>query len=71
MVVRCTNREFYSTVNEPTTYPWSSCAAYALGSPNRVITFHPSYLVSRVTHVEPLRITPCGANKTVTGSLAV
>ncbi len=28
-------------------------------------------LLSRVTHVEPLRITPCGANKTVTGSLAV
>lgn len=27
--------------------------------------------LSRVTHVEPLRITPCGANKTVTGSLAV
>lgn len=31
-------------VNDPTTYPRSSCAAYALGTPNRVITFHPSYL---------------------------
>ncbi len=31
-------------VNDPTIYPWSSCAAYALGSPNRVITCHPSYL---------------------------
>jgi putative transposase len=31
-------------VNDPTTYQWSSCAAYALGRPNRVITFHPSYL---------------------------
>ena len=31
-------------VTDPTTYPWSSCAAYALGTPNRVITFHPSYL---------------------------
>jgi putative transposase len=32
-------------VNDPTTYPWSSCAAYALGTPNRVLTLHPSYLV--------------------------
>jgi putative transposase len=31
-------------VTDPTTYPWSSCAAYALGAPNRVITLHPSYL---------------------------
>lgn len=31
-------------VTDPTTYPWSSCAAYALGTPNRIITFHPSYL---------------------------
>jgi putative transposase len=31
-------------VDDPTTYPWSSCAAYALGTPNQVITFHPSYL---------------------------
>ena len=31
-------------VEDPTTYPWSSCAAYALGTPNRVITVHPSYL---------------------------
>jgi putative transposase len=31
-------------VQDPTTYPWSSCAAYALGTPNRVITLHPSYL---------------------------
>jgi len=30
-------------VGDPTTYPWSSCAAYALGTPNQVITFHPSY----------------------------
>ena len=31
-------------VHDPTTYPWSSCAAYALGRPNRVVTVHPSYL---------------------------
>ncbi len=31
-------------VNDPTTYEWSSRAAYALGTPHRVITFHPSYL---------------------------
>ena len=31
-------------VEDPTTYPWSSCAAYALGTPNPIITFHPSYL---------------------------
>lgn len=31
-------------VEDPTAYPWSSCAAYALGRPSRVITFHPSYL---------------------------
>ena len=31
-------------VKDPTTYPWSSCAAYALGTPNRGLTFHPSYL---------------------------
>ena len=31
-------------VQDPATYPWSSCAAYALGTPNPVITLHPSYL---------------------------
>jgi putative transposase len=31
-------------VDDPTTYPWSSCAVYALGAPNPLITFHPSYL---------------------------
>ena len=31
-------------VADPTTYPWSSCAAYALGAPTRALTFHPSYL---------------------------
>ena len=31
-------------VADPAAYPWSSCAAYALGSPNPLITFHPSYL---------------------------
>jgi len=31
-------------VADPSTYPWSSCAAYALGTPNPLITFHPSYL---------------------------
>ena len=31
-------------VTDPTTYPWSSCAAYALGTPSPVIAFHPSYL---------------------------
>jgi putative transposase len=31
-------------VDDPVAYPWSSCAAYALGAPNPVITLHPSYL---------------------------
>jgi putative transposase len=31
-------------VADPPTYPWSSCAAYTLGTPNPLITFHPSYL---------------------------
>jgi len=31
-------------VEEPTAYPWSSASAYALGTPNPLITFHPSYL---------------------------
>ncbi len=31
-------------VADPPTYPWSSCAVYALGTPNPLITFHPSYL---------------------------
>ncbi len=30
-------------VVEPAAYPWSSCAAYALGTPNPLITFHPTY----------------------------
>jgi len=30
---------------DPTTYPWSSCTAYVLGTQNGVVTFHPSYLV--------------------------
>jgi len=33
-------------VEDPTGYPWSSCAAYALGTPNRLITLHPSDLGS-------------------------
>ena len=31
-------------VEDPTTYPWSSCATYARGTTNYLITFHPSYL---------------------------
>ncbi len=31
-------------VADPAAYPWSSCAAYAHGTPNPTITFHPSYL---------------------------
>jgi hypothetical protein len=31
-------------VDDPPAYPWSSCAAYALGTPNRLISLHPSYL---------------------------
>ncbi len=31
-------------VEDPTIYPWSSCAAYARGTPNPVVTLHPSYL---------------------------
>ncbi len=31
-------------VEEPTAYPWSSSAAYALGASNPLITYHPSYL---------------------------
>jgi len=29
---------------DPAAYPWSSCATYALGAPNPIIAFHPSYL---------------------------
>jgi hypothetical protein len=29
--------------DDPTAYPWSSCAVYALGAPNPPITLHPSY----------------------------
>lgn len=31
-------------VEDPAAYPWSSCAAYALGTPNPLIRYHPSYL---------------------------
>ncbi len=31
-------------VENPTTYPWSSCAIYATGTPSELITLHPSYL---------------------------
>jgi putative transposase len=31
-------------VDDPASYPWSSCAAYALGVPNPLVHFHPSYL---------------------------
>ena len=31
-------------VEDPTTYPWSSCAAYAHGISASPLTFHPSYL---------------------------
>ena len=31
-------------VDDPTTYPWASCTAYALRTPSRLITFHPIYL---------------------------
>jgi putative transposase len=31
-------------VEDPAAYPWSSCAAYALGTSNPMIQFHPSYL---------------------------
>lgn len=31
-------------VEDPPAYPWSSCAAYARGTRNRLITIHPSYL---------------------------
>jgi len=31
-------------VEDPSTYAWSSCASYALGRANGLITFHPSYL---------------------------
>jgi hypothetical protein len=31
-------------VADPTTYPWSSCAAYAVGAANPLISLHPSYL---------------------------
>ena len=34
-------------VNDPTTYEWSSCAAYALGTPHRGITVHPRSLALR------------------------
>jgi putative transposase len=39
-------------VRDPVAYPWSSCAAYALGTPNPLITLHPSYLaLSRYARV--------------------
>jgi putative transposase len=31
-------------VEDPAAYPWSSCAAYAAGAPNPLVTLHPSYL---------------------------
>ncbi len=31
-------------VEDAASYPWSSCAAYALGAPLKLITLHPSYL---------------------------
>jgi putative transposase len=31
-------------VEDPAAYPWSSCAAYACGTPNPLITLHPTYL---------------------------
>lgn len=31
-------------VADPTTYPWSSCAAYALGTSTPLVPCHPSYL---------------------------
>ncbi len=31
-------------VEDPATYAWSSCAIYARGGSNRIITYHPSYL---------------------------
>lgn len=31
-------------MGDPASYPWSSCAAYALGAPNPLVHFHPSYL---------------------------
>jgi putative transposase len=31
-------------VVDPATYPWSSCAAYARGTANSLITLHPTYL---------------------------
>jgi putative transposase len=43
-------------VANPAAYPWSSCAAYALGAPNPVITLHPSYLaLSRYSAVRQRR----------------
>ena len=32
---------------DPAAYPWSSCVSYALGAPNSMITFQPSYLTLR------------------------
>ena len=31
-------------VDDPAAYPWSSCAAYALGTHNPLVSLHPSYL---------------------------
>lgn len=31
-------------VEDAAAYPWSSCATYALGTPNPLVTLHPSYL---------------------------
>jgi putative transposase len=43
-------------VEDPTAYRWSSCAAYALGAPNPLLTLHPSYLaLSRYPKVRQRR----------------
>ncbi len=31
-------------VDDPTEYPWSSCAAYARGAENPLVRYHPPYL---------------------------
>jgi len=49
-------------VQDPGTYPWSSCAAYALGTPNPLLPFHPSYL--------GLSRDPPGRRRTYTALLA-
>jgi len=53
-------------LDDPTGYPWSSCATYTLGAPNPLITFHPSYLaLSRYPKFASATTAPCSPRATI------